>query len=351
MYLTLNEMHKEKLRYGLIIVVMTLISYLIFILSALAMGLANQNTSAVNSWGINYVAMNNDANGNLSQSLLTNGDIDKTSLSASQAAIGVAPIIVKSHEARVSAMFIGIQKNDLIYKQMQLIKGQLPKNRYDVLISSALTQKDLKIGDHIKLGMLAHDVKVVGYVKNATYNMAPIIYGNLVNWGDVKGVNNTFYASGIVSNGAKKANTKNLKNYTKAQLFNKMPGYTAQNSTFIFMIGFLLVISAVIVAIFLYILTIQKIPNFAVLRAQGVPGNYLVLNTISETLIIMILSVLISSILCGVTAWFIPESVPMFFDIKLLVLSSLGLVLTGILGAIVPVRLITKIDPMSVIGG
>ena len=168
MYLTLNEMHKEKLRYGLIIVVMTLISYLIFILSALAMGLANQNTSAVNSWGINYVAMNNDANGNLSQSLLTNGDIDKTSLSASQAAIGVAPIIVKSHEARVSAMFIGIQKNDLIYKQMQLIKGQLPKNRYDVLISSALTQKDLKIGDHIKLGMLAHDVKVVGYVKNAT---------------------------------------------------------------------------------------------------------------------------------------------------------------------------------------
>ncbi len=110
MYLTLNEMHKEKLRYGLIIVVMTLISYLIFILSALAMGLANQNTSAVNSWGINYVAMNNDANGNLSQSLLTNDDIDKTSLSANQAAIGVAPIIVKSHEARVSAMFIGIQK-------------------------------------------------------------------------------------------------------------------------------------------------------------------------------------------------------------------------------------------------
>ncbi|MGY3742270.1 ABC transporter permease [Leuconostoc inhae] len=351
MYLTLNEMHKEKLRYGLIIVVMTLISYLIFILSALAMGLANENTSAVNNWGITHIAMSNDANGNLSQSLLTNDDIDKTNLSVNQSAVGIAPIIVKSHDARVSAMFVGIQKNNLIDKQIQLTKGKMPNNRYDVLISSTLTQKKLKIGDHIKLGMLGHAVKVVGYVKTATYNMSPIIYGNLANWGDIKGVNDTFYASGVVSNDTKKITIKNLKTYTKAQLFNKMPGYTAQNSTFIFMIGFLLVISAVIVAIFLYILTIQKIPNFAVLRAQGVPGQYLVLNTISETLIIMVLSVVISGILCAVTSWFIPESVPMFFDIKLLALSSLGLILTGILGAIVPVRLITKIDPMSVIGG
>ncbi|WP_294977223.1 ABC transporter permease, partial [uncultured Leuconostoc sp.] len=187
MYLTLNEMYKEKLRYGLIIVVMTLISYLIFILSALAMGLANENTSAVNNWGMTHIAMSNDANGNLSQSLLTNDDIDKTNLSVNQSAVGIAPIIVKSHEAPISAMFVGIQKNDLIDKQIQLTKGKMPNNRYDVLISSTLAHKKLKIGDHIKLGMLGHDFKIVGYVKNATYNMAPVIYGNLANWATIKG--------------------------------------------------------------------------------------------------------------------------------------------------------------------
>ncbi|ADG39709.1 MULTISPECIES: ABC transporter permease [Leuconostoc] len=351
MYLALNEMRKEKIRYGLIIAVMTLISYLIFILSALAMGLAHENTAAVNNWQLTQVAMSKDANGNLSQSLLTNDDMNKIQLTGDQTAIGIVPMIVKAHRVRVSSMFVGIQKNDLIYHRVQLTQGHLPKDRHDVLISSKLTQKGLKIGDHMKLGMLTHDVKIVGYVKNAMYNMSPVIYGNLNNWRDIKGVSNQFYASGIITSDSKKIVSNDLKRYNRAQLFNKMPGYTAQNSTFIFMIGFLLVISAVIVTIFLYILTIQKIPNFAVLRAQGVPGRYLVINTVSETLIIMCVSVLISGILCAITAWFIPEAVPMFFDVKLIILSSIGLVLTGVIGAIVPVRMITKIDPISVMGG
>ena len=39
MFLAIREIKKEKLRYGLILTVVVLISYLIFILSALALGL------------------------------------------------------------------------------------------------------------------------------------------------------------------------------------------------------------------------------------------------------------------------------------------------------------------------
>ena len=48
MFLAINEMLKEKVRYTLVIAVITLISFLIFILSALALGLSNENTAAVN---------------------------------------------------------------------------------------------------------------------------------------------------------------------------------------------------------------------------------------------------------------------------------------------------------------
>ena len=37
--------------------------------------------------------------------------------------------------------------------------------------------------------------------------------------------------------------------------------------TFEFMIGFLLIISLIVIAVFLYIITIQKLSNYAVLRA------------------------------------------------------------------------------------
>ena len=55
----------------------------------------------------------------------------------------------------------------------------------------------------------------------------------------------------------------------------KLPGYTEQNLTLNFMIYFLFGISAVIVAIFLYVLTVQKISMFGVMKAQGISNMYL----------------------------------------------------------------------------
>ncbi len=70
MFLALKEMRKEKLRYSLIIAMIVLISYLIFILTSLALGLAQQNTDAINSWGMQSIIMNKDADISLSQSLI-----------------------------------------------------------------------------------------------------------------------------------------------------------------------------------------------------------------------------------------------------------------------------------------
>ena len=51
---------------------------------------------------------------------------------------------------------------------------------------------------------------------------------------------------------------------------NELPGYSAQNLTFGLMIGFLIVISAIIIGIFMYVLTIQKTPYFGIMKAQGI---------------------------------------------------------------------------------
>ena len=79
MFLAIREIKKEKLRYGLILTVVVLISYLIFILSALALGLATANTAAVDSWQSKSFVMTKDANGNAGQSLLTTKQVDQLS--------------------------------------------------------------------------------------------------------------------------------------------------------------------------------------------------------------------------------------------------------------------------------
>lgn len=351
MFLALKEMKHEKLRYGLVIAVIALISYLIFILSALAMGLANENTAAVNSWNVNEVAMSKDANGNMGQSLLTQDQINKYDTKKNRAQVGITPTIIKRNGNRDSAQFVGIKKSEYIYQNLKLTQGSKPKTSDEILVSDQLNAKKYPIDGKIKLGQSNKKYKIVGYVNNGFYNMAPVIYGKASEFANVKGTTSQFAGSGVVSK-TKLANKKdNTKVFTHKEFVNKMPGYSAQNSTFVFMIGFLIVISLIVVTIFLYILTVQKVPNLAVLRAQGIPNSYLTLNTFSETVMIMLSSVAVGLILLILTTFVIPTAVPMYFSVPLISAAAAGILITGMIGSLVPIRIISKIDPVTVIGG
>lgn len=78
-------------------------------------------------------------------------------------------------------------------------------------------------------------------------------------WKKLRMVAPNVAASAVVSkNSNYKFNYKDAKTYPIQAFINKLPGYTAQNLTFELMIGFLFVISLIVIAVFLYILTMQK---------------------------------------------------------------------------------------------
>ena len=54
-----------------------------------------------------------------------------------------------------------------------------------------------------------------------------------------------------------------------------LPGYKPQNLTLNFMISFLFVISATVIGIFLYVMTLQKTSLFGILKAQEFTNGYL----------------------------------------------------------------------------
>lgn len=352
MFLALKEMRKEKLRYSLIIAMIVLISYLIFILTSLALGLAQQNTDAINSWGMQSIIMNKDADISLSQSLIQKSEATKT-LPKSQAYIAQAPIVAKhaGHE-QVSGTFIGLDNSQFVAKNITLTSGHLAKSRYQLVVDDAFKESGYKLGDTFKLNGNAHAYKIVGFTHNAKMSVAPVVYGRLSAWATLKNVPTTMIASAIVSTKtAPKAGNSALHTYDKDAFVQKLPGYSAQNMTFEMMIGFLMVISLIVIAVFLYILTMQKQQNYAVLRAQGIPGAVLVKSTLSQAFLMVISGLVIGVILTVATAMAMPSAVPMAFDVPILGAVALALVVIAMLGAVIPVRSILKVDPVSVIGG
>ncbi|MFC6175768.1 FtsX-like permease family protein [Companilactobacillus huachuanensis] len=353
MFLSLKEIKKEKFRYGLIIGMIVLIGYLIFILTSLSMGLANQNTDAINSWNVKSIVLDKDANTSLTQSLITSDAVKKSKITKNEAYLGQAAVVAKKNGlTKESAQYLGLKENQFIAKNLKLTAGHNFKKSNEVVVDEKFQNDGYKLGDKIKFNSASTAYTIVGFVKNAKLNIAPVIYGNIDNWLAIKSLNGPFRASAIVSKNANfKLKDNQVKTYSIANFISKLPGYSAQNSTFTFMIGFLMIISLIVIAVFLYILTIQKIQNYAVLRAQGIPSRTLVSATLSQSVILVVSGLIIATIFTAITAFVMPAAVPMSFNIPVLSAVGLGLVLTGLLGSLIPIKIILNVDPVSVIGG
>ena len=328
MFLALKEIKYEKLRYGLITLMIFLISYLIFMLSSLAVGLASQNTQAVNSWQTKSVVLNDNANVSLSQSLLTKADLKDLKKTSNDSFVGLVPIVVKEKKHQtISAQFVGLKKDEYIYKDLELVSGRKARHK------NGSDQK----------------YKIVGFLKNAKINIAPIAYGTMATWRKLRPMAPNVEASGIISKKNLDFKAKNVKSYDKQTFINKLPGYTAQNSTFELMIGFLFVISLIIIAVFLYILTMQKMPNYAVLRAQGIPSKTLIGATLSQSLILVILGTVLAYILMLITVSVMPATVPINFAPWIMISTFAGMILMGIIGGLIPIKSILKVDPSKAV--
>lgn len=297
--------------------------------------------------------MTKDANGNMGQSLLTKKQSDIFHDDKNVATVGITPANIKKRgtSQTQSAQFIGLESTQYIFQNLKLISGKKPMAQYEVVVSDKFA--NLKIGNKIKIGLDKHLYTVVGKVKDAQYNMAPVVYGDIADWFTIKGVGTKYSASGFISkkNDNLKVKDNNLVTYSKQAYLNKLPGYSAQNTTFAFMIVFLIIISLVIITIFLYILTIQKLPNLSVLRAQGIPSSYLLKNTFGEAFLILSIAIVVGLLVTVLTSIMIPNTVPMSFDTRFIILVAIGVLLTGLIGAIIPMRIISKIDPVTAIGG
>ena len=352
MFLAIKEIKREKLRYGLIILMIFLISYLIFVLSALATGLASENTQALESWDAQKVVLNKNANVSMSQSFLTKSDLKRASLSKDEALLGQIPVVVKkAGRPQISAQFIGVKKKQFIYHDQELVAGRRAKKNYEVAVDQAFKTKGYKIGDKLALNGSSRKYKIVGFVKNAKINIAPIIYGTLGSWKKLRQGMPTLEASAIISrNNHYKYNYKNSKTYPIDQFIKKLPGYTAQNMTFELMIGFLYIISLIIIAVFLYILTMQKMHNYAVMRAQGIPSSTLVKATVSQAIILVLAGLVIGLAAMLVTVKVLPAAVPISFTPEIILTGTVGLLLTAIIGSLIPIRSILKVDPAQAIG-
>ncbi|HAR3988340.1 TPA: ABC transporter permease [Staphylococcus aureus] len=349
MFLAWNEIRRNKLKFGLIIGVLTMISYLLFLLSGLANGLINMNKEGIDKWQADAIVLNKDANQTVQQSVFNKKDIENKY--KKQATLKQTGEIVSNGHQKDNVLVFGVEKSSFLVPS--LIEGHKATKDNEVLADETLKNKGFKIGDTLSLSQSDEKLHIVGFTESAKYNASSVIFTNDATIAKINPRLTGDKINAVVvrdTNWKDKKLNQELEAVSINDFIENLPGYKPQNLTLNFMISFLFVISATVIGIFLYVMTLQKTSLFGILKAQGFTNGYLANVVISQTVILALFGTAFGLLLTGVTGAFLPDAVPVKFNVLTLLVFAIVLMIVSVLGSLFSILTIRKIDPLKAIG-
>ncbi len=178
MYLAIKEILHNKLRYSLVLVTVFLISFMVFFMTSLAIGLVRDNRTAADNWDSTGVVLSKYANKNLTASFITEDNYkDKLSDDAVPLGYMFAVTNLKNDDTTVNISIFAQNWNSFIAPK--LIEGHYPESKNEVIIDQSMENYNIKMGDQIQLNGSTDEYKVVGITNDSKFFTVPVIYTDL----------------------------------------------------------------------------------------------------------------------------------------------------------------------------
>lgn len=369
MFLAWNELKHAKFRYGMMMTIIILIAWLVFILSGLGNGLGTLSAATLKNIDADYAVYEETSAAKFSKSLLTEdvvADLEKNSAIKDTASFGATPTSVgkesNEKEQKVDISLIGLEENSYITPEIIEGKAFSEAEKNSALVNDTLKKEGYEIGDTLKVVNSTLELKIVGFVENETFNHLPSVFVTTDTWrsyqyaapGSDNNVSNPVQAIFLnapeLDSVALDKSIDGIVTVDKKTAVNNMPGYTAEIGTINMMLAFCIVISAFIIAVFFYVITMQKTQQFGVMKAIGAKNSFIAKAIVSQVFILSVMGILIGVGLTYLTALALPEGMPFALDPILVIVYAIVLLIIALLSSIISVRQIVKIDPLTALG-
>lgn len=371
MFLAWKELKHSKFRYGMMMAIIVLIAWVVFILAGLGNGLSTLSAATLKNLDIEYATYEDIAGSTFVKSIISedlmediaavDGVENVAAFGSSTAAVGKTDS--KDADEKVDIALLGVEPDAFYMPEIVEGSGISTDKPYGVVVNDTLKDEGYEIGDILKVSSSPLELEIVGFVHNETFNHLPSIFALMDTWREYQyaapdsnnGVENpvqAFFISAPDLDDPTKidAAVEGTETVSKKAAINGMPGYTAENGTIMMMLAFLIVISAFIIAVFFYVITMQKTQQFGVMKAIGASNGFIGKAIVSQVLILSVVGIAIGVILTYLTAMVFPAGMPFNLETSLVVTYSVVLLVIALLSSIISVRQIVKIDPLTALG-
>lgn len=349
MYLAIKEMLQNKLRYSLILTTIFLITFMVFFMTSLALGLVRNNRAAIDNWQASGVVLSDYANDNLTASFIPEKDYqDKVSDDAAPLGYMFAVTNLVDSSEKVNVSVFGQKWDSFI--SPELVQGNYPEKDDEVVVDHSLENYGIKLGDAIQLNGSDTSYKIVGLTIGNKFFTEPVVFTSLTTYWTLQGtINSNRSISSLVLKNDMDVSGDNLKQITIQGMISKIPGYTPQENVFLGMILAMMIITGLIVGIFIYIITIQKLGLYGIMRAQGIQIKTIVWSLFCQIFLLTGMGIGLALLAIGGVILVLPGT--FFFYTSWLAYSALSIVicLMALFGGVISLPRLLKVDPITAI--
>lgn len=361
MYLALRDIRFAKGRFALMGSVVALISLLLVLLSGLTAGLGNQNTAAVGALadaGANTVAFgapgSDGPKASYTESVVTAEQLEQwqdTPGVTSAQPLGITQTRIVAGSTANVAVF-GVEPGS------SLAPAAVDD---DGVILGASTAADLGVGTGDTASVGGRGLTVTAVVDDSWYSHTAVAWTSLDTWQRVAHTNDAGLpqapvATVIVADASDDAAAAADSNAATVSTdvrgsFSALGAYRSENGSLLMMQGFLYGISALVIVAFLTVWTVQRTRDIAVLKALGGSTSYLLRDALAQAAVVLTAGALLGGLVGLGLGAVASQFAPFLLTFATTVVPVAGIVVLGLAGAALAVRSVTKVDPLTALGG
>ncbi|GAE06199.1 heme efflux system permease HrtB [Paenibacillus sp. JCM 10914] len=299
MFLALRELQHAKLRYLLIGFIMMLIAWLVLFVTGLAQGLSSDNASSIQNMKADYLVLQAESEHRINRSILTEEVWHDVSghpgvEQATPLGVHMNTLTQEGSTAKFDAAFFAIDMNSMLAPPV--VEGTMIDNdhREQAMVDRSLKDAGLRLGDRVVDQATGAAFTIQAFTGGQSFSHAPVIHINFEGWKALQpgGAQQGNVWNAIALTG--KSDTimtlaqeiDGIEIMTTNEALQGIPGFKEEQGSLTMMIVFLFIIAAFVLAVFFYVITIQKVNQFGVLKAIGAGTGYLVRSMIVQVLLL-----------------------------------------------------------------
>lgn len=357
MFLAIKELMYARLRYALVALIMFLLSFLVLFVSGLAQGLAADNAAGIMNMDTDSFVVDEEAEYQLTRSLIENKDqetIEAFSDDAEKLGIHMAQI-EDGEDALADIAFMSFSEGSVWLPDV--IEGNQPTEAGELVADESLKEEGFEVGSTVIDSGSDMTFVITGFSENQRFGHSPILNVSEEDWIEM-GRDDAFTVSAYILPTTSDEEAEDLTSQlesaevvTHDDVLSGIPGYSAEQGSLTMMIVFLFIISAFVLAAFFYVITIQKLTQFGILKAIGAKSSQLATAVFLQIIVLSFISVGLGISVTLLVGSLLPQGLPFHLDVELIGLLALLFFGVAMIGSLLSIVKVMKIDPLKAIGG